>query len=452
MRLSNILNEVESKLEEKVSYWGKHCPSLKFDEHGRVRLGELKPNKYRAFRNCCDLGLLANYITTWCSANDMAVNLGYSMGQVVYDSDLRYYTIEQNVLEYAKVDADGNVGKPQKMKITKWLNRLIKDITQLVDNTLEVGLIKSDIEYCLEGINEYLQASVGRELWLSINPLDKLTCSNSSYSKLTSFKSCWETDIYEDDDDIIINSANIYSNQYGILAVGMLLTSFTMYVPNGRVLSPFIGFSSRIQGYLRDNSTFFAELEYPSKQLVSDEIVNILERNEITIDNDPTIFTLQDYNGNRKLTNYDDEIYLDYVGIDYDNEEEMVGLSDVRCDADESRGTVYCDDMSNYYHCDSCGDRHHIDDLYCHDDSLYCNYCYNDRFRECEDCGQIIDTKHDDYIYNADGDVICSNCMYDYEPCYNCMDFYRRSDMTEIDKNDEIIYFCDDCTDCIDEL
>ena len=60
----------------------------------------------------------------------------------------------------------------------------------------------------------------------------------------------------------------------------------------------------------------------------------------------------------------------------------------------------------------------------------------------CKDCGCIIDTDLEDYI-EVGGEYVCEDCMDDYRECYECGEWYRRSDMYYVESMEE--YVCDDC-------
>lgn len=105
----------------------------------------------------------------------------------------------------------------------------------------------------------------------------------------------------------------------------------------------------------------------------------------------------------------------------------------------------------NYGWCDHCETYHPIDDLhevnlgwrsrgYICDDCL--NSCYSN-FERCEDCGEIINTDYDNYIYVRGHGYVCESCADDYAYCECCEEYVPYNEAIWSDEDD--CYYCEDC-------
>lgn len=138
------------------------------------------------------------------------------------------------------------------------------------------------------------------------------------------------------------------------------------------------------------------------------------------------------------------------------------------------------DESDNYFRCERCGDRHHVDDMYSTDYSTYCEDCYNelygycvrcntdsDRdsgtvydgefycedcanelFVTCDDCATILHKDDDNYYILDDGDTIyCERCYNrnNCNECESCNEHFHGDDILNCDGS---IY----CKDCADKL
>lgn len=79
-------------------------------------------------------------------------------------------------------------------------------------------------------------------------------------------------------------------------------------------------------------------------------------------------------------------------------------------------------------------------------EEIFCNDCYNNRFRTCEDCGELIDLDNDDYArVETDGAYYCENCRDNNNVffCEDCGEFYYEDDMIMYQDTDK--YVCESC-------
>ena len=93
--------------------------------------------------------------------------------------------------------------------------------------------------------------------------------------------------------------------------------------------------------------------------------------------------------------------------------------------------------------CDVCRDTLHEEDIFSadHDDYMYCENCFNERYTYCADCGEIVNRDDTTYIENH-GDI-CEGCRdHDYIQCHECNDYFYTDDVKETIDNG---YLCDSC-------
>jgi hypothetical protein len=102
---------------------------------------------------------------------------------------------------------------------------------------------------------------------------------------------------------------------------------------------------------------------------------------------------------------------------------------------------------SDTLRCEGCNSRLRGDDAYVHEDYAYCEACYDERFSECDKCG---DTHANDDLsyYDGVGQTLCEYCADNYyTQCADCNNLCRNDDLTEIDGES----YCDDCITTCDE-
>ncbi|RLC79895.1 MAG: hypothetical protein DRI61_06955 [Chloroflexi bacterium] len=104
--------------------------------------------------------------------------------------------------------------------------------------------------------------------------------------------------------------------------------------------------------------------------------------------------------------------------------------------------SYYCESCfdEKYTICSICEDTISHDDKHTHDDKNYCQTCFNDNFIICESCE---DTIHVDNSRHGDGSYYCEDCFFEvYTYCESCGDVVH-SDCVCYNNNDES--FCEDC-------
>ena len=97
---------------------------------------------------------------------------------------------------------------------------------------------------------------------------------------------------------------------------------------------------------------------------------------------------------------------------------EMVECNDCEeefeeCELDDG----LCDScIDDYYSCESCNDRIHLDDSHSVNDSLYCEGCYNDIYVYCEGCDEDVD-RDEAYWNERRGEYQCDVCHEGNDDC-----------------------------------
>lgn len=116
--------------------------------------------------------------------------------------------------------------------------------------------------------------------------------------------------------------------------------------------------------------------------------------------------------------------------------EELERVNEVEEVEGENTNRITC------HHCEKFFDEvdvHYLDNY----DYYVCDNCYNDEYRSCEDCGDAILLNEDEYIINANGDYICSNCSDNYYLCERCEEYCHKDDMYYHEGRES--YYCDEC-------
>lgn len=97
----------------------------------------------------------------------------------------------------------------------------------------------------------------------------------------------------------------------------------------------------------------------------------------------------------------------------------------------------------NCYHCNAA--------LWSWDDGVevssganVCGGCYEERYTECDDCGDIVRNVH---TTQTDSDhLVCESCIIDYIRCYRCDNYHHLDDIyTVFTMKDAELDFCQDC-------
>jgi len=103
----------------------------------------------------------------------------------------------------------------------------------------------------------------------------------------------------------------------------------------------------------------------------------------------------------------------------------------------DSRFGQYCEDCGdNYFSCSNCEELVHSDDVQTHNDTIYCQGCFDEMFVCCSDCSEYY---HQDEVY----DGICRHCEEEnYCTCNSCENRIHRDDAL-YDEDDEP--YCENC-------
>lgn len=128
------------------------------------------------------------------------------------------------------------------------------------------------------------------------------------------------------------------------------------------------------------------------------------------------------------------------------NPNELVECEDspvmhARRDCVECADGTFWSDSSNVGECEECGDITACDNL--HNETYYCQYCHNEYFIDCYDCGKAVN--RDDCKTDNDDDSYCESCYHErYTICDDC------GEETCIDESHNPTSFetlCDHCFD-----
>lgn len=100
-----------------------------------------------------------------------------------------------------------------------------------------------------------------------------------------------------------------------------------------------------------------------------------------------------------------------------------------------------CDE--DYFSCEECSNRHHIDDSICIFDILFCSdRCVNNYgYFQCDDCSSWLN--NDNSYTNADGNGVCESCYDNYNTCEQCGDTCRNENIHY--NRDSGCNYCNDC-------
>ena len=108
----------------------------------------------------------------------------------------------------------------------------------------------------------------------------------------------------------------------------------------------------------------------------------------------------------------------------------------------------YCSDCVHY--CEYCEEHHRGQEFYVSNFNRWggayiCQYCYENYFVTCEDCGEIYFEDNIVWIENLEKHV-CNSCYEDYTTCSECGEVHYTDDMNEHNG----LYYCDSCYENID--
>lgn len=96
-----------------------------------------------------------------------------------------------------------------------------------------------------------------------------------------------------------------------------------------------------------------------------------------------------------------------------------------------NESALSCEECSSIVYCDHCGEAiYNESDMVKINDNIYCQYCYEDNFSECPNCGEIVGNEEINHVYLAvknkiyidfDG-YICDDCFKDFS---NKIHYYK---------------------------
>ena len=111
-------------------------------------------------------------------------------------------------------------------------------------------------------------------------------------------------------------------------------------------------------------------------------------------------------------------------------------------DLTEIDDCYYCEDCrcEKFIVCEDCGKYELMDDAVSYDDQFICQDCYDANYTTCNDCGEIIRDR--DTIHTWRGRDICQNCYEnDHFTCDSCGEVYHNDDMNSTDYG----CYCESC-------
>ncbi len=104
--------------------------------------------------------------------------------------------------------------------------------------------------------------------------------------------------------------------------------------------------------------------------------------------------------------------------------------------------------------CYNCGEEILREEGYEYKDGYLCEFCYNDDFVLCEDCGSLIKIEDSKVInpHLENKKYVCSNCVNNYRRCSHCESLVSSdevwasdSDVVICNRCDEFYYICESC-------
>lgn len=137
------------------------------------------------------------------------------------------------------------------------------------------------------------------------------------------------------------------------------------------------------------------------------------------------------HHGHIVLTEYREEYAIDYFTRDIYPTDDMTLLYNGDYANEGNGSVVYCETDGDYY-----PESHHEiveiegyyfhvsdDNIIMHDGTWYTIDDFNERFIECTQCGNYINTTSEEYYYNEYGDPICENCRHDERRAIQCYSY-----------------------------
>jgi hypothetical protein len=522
-----LFDEVNKTLERKLQWWKEKYPSLEFDTNGRAIVGQLPKIDVDVVSDDLCFNWSESYsraFAKYLERNEYKIkdrngryrSHGYGLNSLyAFDPN----DLVENAFHFEKTD-----GRKVNVKASRvlqavhkiWIEEhhpefqgIINEIKRLrgegltYSNSEDVVNLTKDKERLGKGnpsikYEDILNSNAGtRNLYLSINPLDKLTSSGACGYNPTGFSSCWSTSVdkmYDDDDKHIgygVREYGCYSSPEGQIALGSILNTGMIYVPNGKTLEvdgfSFLGYKERSHVWIDTNGLWIEKI-YPCKdgrrkqnmREICSRIFSIINDNDVA---EYQEFDIQDHEGLKHycevVEDTPNRLFLDRVAINRDDDYKLVYLTDDRVNysyqnpddlpEDESRNKcaicgryhdsddmrwvdeedIYvCDDCfeDHFRYCYKCDTIHRIGDMTEVDDEYYCDRCLDKYFIQCEDCEEWIEKDDACCVIDlyGNGAYVCESCRDEnYVYCNDCGEFVHKDNAEE--GSDEQMY----CTDCI---
>lgn len=349
MRLNKELVEYAREvIEFKKPFWEKKL-GIKFDKDGRALMGGLPSfdesdwreyilnNQSKKFSECFLIGLdelglerfelkklqfedykkkRVQVTTTKGRTKEVSLASLFQKAQNVWEREYVMYRPYRNHMKQVRAEDGG-------MEMDK-LNNILRN--------LEKGNTYVAYDRLLREFRE-------EDLFISINPLDKLFSSGGPYnyhgnSALTRFDSCWSNTVNKIGDEIYdIESYGSYANPEGQVAIGSHIGSGMVIIKNSNEIEvdgmKFYGMLQRSHVWLSDLGLFVENI-YPSKynRKLIQEVNNILSAKTKIYEPSEWIkltFSVDDFNKEewyKKFRNIIDNgrnMYFDRSGVNYKN-------------------------------------------------------------------------------------------------------------------------------------
>lgn len=450
----DLIEENNLILGQKIVLFKKAFPELNFDKHGRAKIGQVKgadldiyeklmtnisnsekPTEHIRYFNSC--------LYKYCVENDyraIKTNLGYvEIDNLIEEDRLSKFTLSQfdineNYLHFIKTE-DVYV----RVKFTRVLSQAYanfeKDYPEYKEvkeklktarassDAIKIAVYKETKKIIEEGVilfeyDKVLNAASDKEqdLYITVNPLDILTSSGvENGDGLTTFRSCYATRLWEEEEGITIDYCGEYSEPMDLCQLGQFKNRAIIYIKNSRSMAvketdfEFIGYKYRLNCWLNEDKIFLEKL-YPSQNIIENieeclSINNILQyKNETGM---PEKFkdSMQDTELGKDIDN--SEVYLDKVG--FNRLGELCMLPVIRSDGSYhdytgigSDSTVECHNCDRIIH----GSEALESDYY---DHWYCQDCYYELHYACKNCCDELAHEESQYV-EIDGEKYCPHC------------------------------------------
>jgi len=136
------------------------------------------------------------------------------------------------------------------------------------------------------------------------------------------------------------------------------------------------------------------------------------------------------------LLENEDLIKCSECGTELEHDDIIEHNGDIYCEGCESELFIYCEDCGNMV--DTREDNYHSTDTGC-----YCDDCISEHYTECNDCSTLVD--NNDILYaECDNEHYCQDCYYErFSCCDDCGEDYYRDDILYHEGNE--CYYCEHC-------